>query len=63
MNEKIKPKKVVCAICKREFNSTSKNIKYCSLECRAIGRNYTKKLWLAGKENYMRDYMREYRSK
>ena len=56
-------KTIKCEICSKEFNTTNKNIKYCCLECRAIGRSYTKRMWLDGKENYMRDYMREYRKK
>lgn len=63
MAQAIRTKTVVCEICHKEFNSSSKNIKYCSLECRAIGRAYTQRMWFADKGNYMRDYMREYRSK
>lgn len=59
MNAKI----IKCEICGKEFNTTNKNVKYCSLECRAIGRSYTKRMWLDGKGNYMRDYMRKYREK
>lgn len=54
---------IKCDICGKEFNTNGKNIKYCCLECRAIGHNYTKRIWLDGKGNYMRDYMREYRKK
>lgn len=54
---------IKCDICGKEFSTNGKNIKYCSLECRAIGRSYTKRMWLDGKQSYMRDYMREYRKK
>lgn len=54
---------ITCDICGKTFNTTNKNVKYCCLECRAIGRSYTKRMWLEDKGNYMRDYMREYRKK
>ena len=56
-------KTVICEICGKEFNTASKNVKYCCLECRAIGKNYTRRIWLDGNNEYMRDYMREYRKK
>ena len=56
-------KRVICPICGKEFTALQKNIKYCSLECRAIGRNETRRIWNSSKDNYMREYMREYRSK
>lgn len=54
---------IKCDICGKEFNTAGKNIKYCSLECGAIGRAYKKRMWLETRDNYMRDYMREYRKK
>lgn len=56
-------KTIKCEICGKEFNTLNKNAKYCCLECRAIGRSYTKRMWLDRKKNYMRDYMRAYRKK
>lgn len=63
MSENNPGKKVKCAICGKEFNTLHKNVKYCSLECRAIGRAYKQRIWNSSKDNYMREYMREYRSK
>lgn len=57
----MKTKSIKCEICGRDFNTSSKNIKYCSLECREIGRRFIKRMWLDKNENYMRDYMRAYR--
>lgn len=54
---------IVCEICGKAFCTTSTNAKYCSLECGAIGRAYKKRMWLDGRECYMRDYMRKYRKK
>ena len=56
-------KTTMCAICGKEFTAMSPNTRYCSLECQAIGRSYTRRVWLEERAGYMKDYMREYRSK
>lgn len=56
-------KSVICDICGKEFTATGPNTRYCSLECSAIGRSYTRRLWMEDRTGYMKDYMREYRSK
>lgn len=56
-------KTIQCAVCKRIFESENKNIKYCSLKCREIGRTTRQSVWMNEQRNYMRDYMREYRKR
>lgn len=59
----MKKKTIICEICKREFSTTNKNIKYCCLECRAKGQTMKRAAWNIEHRNYYSTYMREYRAK
>ena len=59
----MREKTVICEICQKEFSSSNKNIKYCSLECREKGERIKRAAWNIEHRSYYPEYMREYRAK
>lgn len=50
-----------CIICSTEFSPATSNAKYCSDDCRTIGRRQTRKEWKKRNPNYDKDRMKIYR--
>lgn len=54
---------IICKICNTEFKSTSPRPPvYCSDKCRKIGKNANHRAWEEKNPDYMRLYMRSYKS-
>ena len=60
-----KPRKLVCPICGREFETNAPNRKYCGTDCAKIAQARRKKHWLDNNYEYnkmrQREYQRKYR--
>ena len=61
MSRSDKEKKVICAVCGREFVSVFPNEKYCCLECRDTAQKERIQAWHRMHPEYNRIYMRKYR--
>lgn len=61
MNRSRNGKKVICAVCGKEFISAFPHEKYCSLECRDAAKKDRIQAWHRTHPGYSREYMRSYR--
>ena len=61
VEKKLKAKN--CRICGDLFTPKTANSRYCSPECRNQKRKSERKEWLENNPEYMKKYMRDYRSK
>lgn len=61
MNRSRNGKKVICAVCGKEFISAFPHEKYCCLECRDTAQKRRIQDWHKMHPEYNREYMRKYR--